>query len=48
MKKLIKSQPTSLNTVQTYAACGCGCGCTKSSLLADAKSGTKKKTNTKK
>lgn len=48
MKKLIKSQVASLNTVQTYAACGCGCGCTKSSLLADAKSGTKSKTNLKK
>ena len=47
MKKLNKAHVVSLNTIQAYAACGCGCGCTKAYLLADAKSGTKKKTNIK-
>ncbi|MBN2921803.1 MAG: hypothetical protein JTJ28_19630 [Lactobacillus sp.] len=47
MKKLLKTHATSINTVQTYAACGCGCGCLKASLLADAKSGTNKKTKVK-
>ena len=47
MKKLLKSHAPAMNTVQTYAACGCGCGCLKASLLADAKSGTKKKTTIK-